>query len=509
MMMTVSESVPAVTRATASGIAVDELVTRRRLRLNRDPSRVVARLFVPGAHPPEMSSRAAAVVRRILALDEEDVEQTYERLLSGFGGRHRHLEQTFADNFRVVAHRVPADAKLSGLRELLIGAHFTHEYAIEGAAFTNPSMVPHPDQSGLNEGELRFLMSARAIGEGHLSCVEFRTGIIRPGGELSVDPPSPYAGTGHLHTATYSRTQLAQALNRPYEDDEILAFLLHHLPETFTEAELEQLLGALSPELLVLERTFQTLSRVHWFISCQYRVQFPDDTDVSEHVLWPTSPTERHGIEDARFVRCTDDAGTALYRATYTAYDGAETRTQLLETDDFRTFRMSQLFGKAVGNKGLALFPRRIDGRYAALSRWDRETNSLATSRDGRIWPEARALEVPSHTWDLMQVGNCGSPVETDEGWLVLTHGVGPMRVYALGALLLDLEDPSRVIGALKEPLLIASPDERDGYVPNVVYSCGPLKHQDTFVIPYGFGDMGVEFATVPVSGLLERMRAG
>ncbi|NUP51873.1 MAG: glycosidase [Catenulispora sp.] len=489
-------------------MTVDELVTRRRLRLNRDPSRVVARLFVPGAHPPEMSSRAAAVVRRILALGEADAAAAYERVLSGFGGRHRDLEQTFAENYRVVAHRVPAGAEVSEQRELLIGAHFTHEYAIEGAALTNPSMVPHPDQSGMAPGELRFLMSARAIGEGHLSCVEFRTGVAGPNGELAVDQPSPYAGTGHLHTATYSRTQLAQALNHAHEDDEILAFLLHHLPEDFTEPELEQLLGTLSPQLLVLERTFQTLSRVHWFIACQYRIQFPDDTDVSEHVLWPTSPTERHGIEDARFVRFADADGRPVYRATYTAYDGSETRTQLLETEDFRSFRMSQLFGKAVGNKGLALFPRRIDGRYAALSRWDRETNSLATSRDGRIWPEARALEVPSHDWDLMQVGNCGSPVETEEGWLVITHGVGPMRVYALGALLLDLDDPSRVIGALKEPLLTASSEERDGYVPNVVYSCGPMKHLDTLVIPYGFGDMGIEFATVPVSGLLERIRA-
>ncbi|NUR59548.1 MAG: glycosidase [Catenulispora sp.] len=506
--MTVSEAVPPLVRAAApSGIAVDDLVTRRRLRLNRDPSRVVARLFVPGAHPPEMSSRAAAVVRRILALGEAEVDAAYERVLSGFGNRHRGLEETFADNFRVVAHRVPPGAELSRMRELLIGAHFTHEYAIEGAAFTNPSMVPHPDQSGTAPGELRFLMSARAIGEGHLSCVEFRTGVVGPHGEIAVDPPSPYADTGRLDSATYSRTQLAQALNRPNEDDEILAFLLHHLPEDFTEAELEQLLGTLSPELLVLERTFQTLSRVHWFIACQYRVHFPGDTDVSEHVLWPTSPTERHGIEDARFVRFTDGDGRASYRATYTAYDGIDTRTQLLETQDFRSFKMSQLFGKAVGNKGLALFPRKIDGQYAALSRWDRESNSLATSRDCRIWPEARALEVPSHDWDLMQVGNCGSPVETDEGWLVLTHGVGPMRVYALGALLLDLEDPARVIGALKEPLLIASPEERDGYVPNVVYSCGPMKHRDTLVIPYGFGDMGVEFATVPVSGLVERMR--
>ncbi|MBW8803846.1 MAG: glycoside hydrolase family 130 protein [Catenulisporales bacterium] len=506
--MTTSESVPAVTRAAPGGIAVDELVTRKRLRLNRDPSRVVARLFVPGAHPPEMNSRAAAVVRRIVALEEDEARAAYERTMSGFGTRHRDLQQIFAENFRVVEHRVPHGTHLSDLYKLLIGAHFTHEFAIEGAALTNPSMVEHFDQSGLQPGELRFLMSVRAIGEGHLSCVEFRTGIIGPQGQLTVDRPSQYANIGHLRPAVYSRAALSEALRRPNEDDEILAFLLHHLPEEFTESQLEMLLGELSPQLLVLERTFQTLSRVHWFIACQYHVEFAADTDLSERVLWPTSPTERHGIEDARFVRFEEPDGSFTYHATYTAYDGGQSCTQMLQTDDMRCFEMSQIFGKAVGNKGLALFPRQIDGQYAALSRWDRESNALATSHDGRVWPAARELEVPTHNWDLMQVGNCGSPVETEAGWLVLTHGVGPMRVYALGAILLDLKDPARVIGSLPEPLLIASPDERDGYVPNVVYSCGPMKHLDTLVIPYGFGDMGVEFATVPVSGLLDRLLA-
>ena len=227
---------------------------------------------------------------------------------------------------------------------------------------------------------------------------------------------------------------------------------------------------------------------------------------MSEHVLWPQSPTERRGIEDARFVRCVDPDGSVTYRGTYTAYNGTDSATQLIETPDFQTFHMAQLFGPAVGNKGLALFPRQVEGHHLALSRWDRESNAIATSADGRIWQRSARLRTPVRNWELTQVGNCGSPIETEAGWLVLTHGVGPMRVYALGAILLDLSDPTRVVGTLPDPLLIAAPDERDGYVPNVVYSCGALLHDDRLVIPYGFGDMGIEFATVSVSGLLDRL---
>ncbi|NUR63069.1 MAG: hypothetical protein HOV87_31095 [Catenulispora sp.] len=461
---------------------------------------------MPGSQGPEMNSRAAGVVRRVLALSEEEVEAAYERTLEGFSTRHRNLEETFIENFRTIEHRVAHGVELSHSRRCLIGAHFTQEYAIEGAALTNPSMVAHPDQSGLADGELRFLMSARAIGEGHLSCVEFRTGVIGPNGELRVDEPSPYAHVGRVKATRYQRSMLRAALAVPADDDEVLAYLLHHLPEEFTDAQLEARLGELHPQLLVLEKTYNTFARIHWFVACHYRLEFAGDEGVSERALWPESPTERRGMEDARFVRCTDDDGQVIYRATYTAYNGSETATQLIETTDFRSFQMAQLFGHAVGDKGLALFPRKIGGRHVALSRWDRESNSLAVSDNGRVWPDSQELEVPPHPWALTQVGNCGSPIETEAGWLVLTHGVGAMRVYALGAVLLDLEDPTRVLGSSTEPLLIASPDERDGYVPNVVYSCGGLKHDDTLVIPYGFGDMGIEFATVSVSRLVERL---
>lgn len=505
--MTTAESVPERTGAVAGGIETDRSVTRKDLRLNRDPARVIAKLFVPGSYGAEMTARAEGVVRRVLALSDADAETAYARTLDGFDGRHRGLEAVFAEHFRVIEHRVDHGVELSDLRKLLVGAHFTQEYAVEGAAFTNPSIVPHPDQDGLAPGQLRFLMSARSVGEGHVSSVEFRTGVLGPDGDLTVDEPSPYAHLGRVQDTFYERSMLHAALDGTADDDdEVVAFLVHHLPERFSDADLEACLAELPPQLLVLERTHRTFSRIHWFVACHYTLCFDGDAGVSERVLWPLSPTERRGIEDVRFVQCTDDDGRKVYRGTYTAYNGARTVTQLMETSDFRTFHMGQLFGDSVGGKGMALFPRQIGGRYLALAGQGRDGSAILGSADGRVWSESRDLQMPEPPWALTRAGNCGSPIETDAGWLVLTYGIGPMRVYALGAVLLDLEEPARVVGMLPNPLVVAAQEERDAYVPNIVYSCGALKHQDTLVIPYGFGDMGIEFATVPVSGLLDRM---
>jgi predicted GH43/DUF377 family glycosyl hydrolase len=506
--MSTAESVPVQTTRTARGIEVHDLVSRQNLRLNRDPKRVIAKPFIPGGHPIPLNERAARIVQRVLELGDADVAAAYENTLGGFGNRHRDLEAVFAENFRAMEHRVAEDSKIDDRRRLLLGALFTHEIAVEGAALTNPSMVPHPDQSGLAPGEVRFVMSARAIGEGHVSCVEFRVGVAGPDGSVRVDDPGPYAACGALQPATYSRSLLRAALDGT-DDDETLAFLLSRLPEWFRGRDLERALSELHPNLLVLASTHKTISDVHWFLACQYRLGFDGSGDLSEHVLWPMSPTEQHGLEDARFVRFTDHDGAVDYRATYTAYDGSSSQIQLIRTEDFHTFRISQLFGRATGNKGMALFPRRVGGRFVAMSRWDQENNAIAFSEDGMVWREAVGLAVPPRIWRLMQVGNCGSPIETEAGWLVLTHGVGPMRTYSLDALLLDLEDPTRVIGALEQPLLSASPDERDGYVPNVVYSCGALECGETLVIPFGFGDMGIEFATVRIPDLVELLQQG
>jgi predicted GH43/DUF377 family glycosyl hydrolase len=367
-------------------------------------------------------------------------------------------------------------------------------------------MVAHPDQGGLGAGQIRFVLSARAIGEGHLSCVEFRTGVAGPGGQITLEPPSPYAGIGRVRPPQYDLRQFEAVLSATGDDDEVGAFLHRHLARTFAAADLEQTLEKLPARLTLRQGTHRTIERIRWIAASTYDLEFSADTVISERILWPTAPTERHGMEDARLVKFTGDDGVDSYYATYTAFDGTSVTPQRLRTTDFRRFQITQLTGPAAVNKGMALFPRTVGGTYLALSRWDRETTSIATSRDSQTWNIGATVHTPSRPWELTQVGNCGSPIETAQGWLVLTHGVGPMRTYRIGAILLDLEHPEHVIASLPEPLIAATPQERDGYVPNVVYSCGALRHQDTLVIPYGTSDTAIGFATASVSELLGRM---
>ena len=508
--MNTTESAPARTGATAHNVTVHDLLTRKDLRLNRDPSRVITKLFALSSRPAEANQGAAHIVRHVMELDDAEVTAAYARVWEAFSPRHRDLEDVFARNYEAMRHRVAAGSEADRERQLLVGALFTQEIAIEGAALTNPSMVPHPDQSGLADGQVRFVMSARAVGEGHVSAIEFRTGVAGEDGEVRVDDPSPYAECGVLQETTYERSALAAALDRPH-DDEALAYLLRRLPERFGEPDVRRLLRELPPPLREWERMHPSVAAdLHEFLVDHYRETFEAGRDLSERVLWPMAPAEKAGMEDARFVRFTDADGTVDYRATYTANQSGSphTRSQLIRTPDFRTFEVSRLFGTAVGEKDMALFPRLVNGRYMAMSRWDGRHNAVAASTDGVSWPDATVLDIPPRIWRLVKGGNCGSPIETAEGWLVLTHGVGPMRSYSLGALLLDLDDPAVVRAALDEPLVTVTPDERDGYVPNVVYSCGTLPCGDILIIPFGFGDMGIEFATAPLSGLLEVLLA-
>lgn len=481
-------------------------VTRVPLRLRPDPRRVIAKLFVPGEERPEHESRSAAVIRRVMALDEETACAALTRTVRLFAGRHRDIRATFADHFASVSHRLPADVELSESRRLLIGAYFTHEYAVEGAALCNPSMVAHPDQSGLAPGHLRFVLSVRGIGEGHLSSIGFRTGVVGPGGALTVEPPPAVTTTGTPRDSVYGKTLFLSKLAGIGHDDEVSAVLNRWLPVRFTDAELDRVLADLHPRLVARQEAHRTVELIRWIAACNYTAEFPDDIDLSGRVLWPTGPSERQGMEDARFVRFTDDDGGRTYYATYTAYDGTDVAPQLLQTDDFRTFRVTQTTGSAARNKGMALFPRKIGGRFAALSRGDGESTAVVASDDIGNWDDPRPVEGPGKDWDLVQVGNCGSPIETPEGWLVLTHGVGPMRVYSMGAILLDLDHPERVLAALPEPLLLPDSDERDGYVPNVVYSCGGLPHGDALVIPYGASDSTIGFGTTSLRGLVSTL---
>lgn len=502
------------------------VVHRTGQRLQADPSRVVVQLFVPGQEPGAAhDGRTRMVMDRLLALDEDGVRRSMADVRRRFATRHRDLDGILRRHAAELTDRLDDGAgPLSADRLLLLGATFTSEYAIEGAALCNPSIIAHPDQTGAAPGALRVVLSVREVGEGHRSSLGFRTGTVTADGRVEMDPPTPLATTGRVgpgaHEATVFRAELADCRDS-------LEHILHPLGEHFTAGMLRSRLDDLRDHgtLHGVQRGFDeasteswtaggrtlddhTIERVRALADRSYSVEFPGSVPLGERVLRPAVAVESHGMEDARFLRFVDDDGTATYHATYTAYDGWRLSQQLLQTDDFVTFSSRPLVGRGATNKGLALFPRRIGGRYAALSRADREANSVAFSDNIRVWESFTPVQVPTRSWELVQLGNCGPPIETPAGWLVLTHGVGPMRTYRIGAMLLDLDDPTTVRGQLREPLLSPAPDEQDGYVPNVVYSCGALVHSDTLVLPYGIGDAAIGVATTSLTGLLEALLA-
>ena len=405
-----------------------------------------------------------------------------------------------------MSHRLRNRDDISTDRALLIGAYFTQEFSVEAAALLNPSMVAHPDQSDLETGQVRFIASVRAVGEGHVSSIAFRTGVVGDGDRVVVDDPGRQLTAGRTGPRLIARAYLAAAL----AEESVLARaedVLQLLPELFSAADLDQAVDSGARDRLTRGSAEAAIDKIRWLVSCNYRADFPGDLPLSERVLYPTAPDEGRGMEDARFTRFVDDDGGVTYYGTYTAFDGVNIRPHLLQTDDFVTFETTHLIGPAARNKGMAIFPRRVDGEYLALSRWDRESIGITNSADGRFWSGATTIQTPERTWEVIQIGNCGPPVETDEGWLVLTHGVGPMRAYGIGAILLDLDEPTKLIGALRQPLLTPNAAEREGYVPNVVYSCGGLKHGDTLIVPYGCSDSVIRFAFVDVPTLLERLR--
>lgn len=486
-----------------------QLVTRIPQRLAADPGRVITRLFVPGQEGFELQeSRAGVVLRRILALTDDDVRSALDDVIVRFDGRHRDLAGTFRRHAGELADRLSPDVQLSDARMLLLGATFTCEYAIEGAALCNPSIVAHPDQSETAPGSLRFVMSVRGIGEGHQSSIGFRTGVIDAAGVASVDEPAPFAATGRLSGAPLDAAVFRGELGRIGNAGEAADYVFDALGERFTRPDLERQLDQLHGHLKTRGHAQRTIDQIQDIATRFYSVQFPGEVTLSERVLWPAMAAEQVGMEDARFVRFVDDDGSISYYATYTAYSGSQISQQLLETQDFQSFTSRPLVGNAAANKGLALFPRRIGGRYAAMSRSDRESNSFARSDHLAVWSSATPCQQPTEAWEVLQLGNCGPPIETDAGWLVLTHGVGPMRTYHIGGILLDVDDPTRVLGRLRRPLLSPAPDERNGYVPNVVYSCGALVHADTLVIPYGISDGAIGLAAVPVPELLAELRS-
>jgi predicted GH43/DUF377 family glycosyl hydrolase len=481
-------------------------MTRHDIVMEPDDRRVVIKLFVPGEDAQLVQNRTSSLIERILQLDEAETARLLDEVLTNFAGRHHDLLSTFQHHYELVQHRVPPEIDLSPTARTLIGAYFSHEYSVEAAALCNPSMVPHPDQAGLAPGELRTAISLRQIGEGHISSVGYCSAVLGPDAAIRLEDRDGPLMIGQRVGAKHQRDLLAAGLAEEDLDNEITATVLSSLPERYDDEEFEDVLGHLPGELLARPTANETLEAIRRIVASDYAVSFPATVPLHQRVLWPATPAESNGMEDARFVQVLDPDGRLAYQATYTAYDGRHISGRVIFSRDMRHFEVTRLHGPAARNKGMALVPRYVGGRKLALCRSDGETLGLSVRDDQHRWQQAVPLLVPHRGWDLIQVGNCGSPVETEQGWLVLTHGVGPMRRYAIGAMLLDLENPERVIADLPEGLIDPDEVEREGYVPNVLYSCGGLIHDGRFWLPYGASDVRIGFASIALDQLLSRM---
>ena len=461
--------------------------------------RVITRFFDLGGE-----NRIQSVVQRVMQLDPEEVDHALTQILRRYSSRHRDIGRVFQQHFLRLTNKHTFAAPLDQARQLLIGAYFTMEYSIESAALFNPSIVPAPKQDGIPEGSLRLLLSLRATGEGHVSSLVFRTGTIGPTGGLTFDPPSPFTHRiERYEEQLFEKAWLERTLLAMDAATDSSQIILDQLDNPFTLQQVEQVCRE-AEQSKVFEQDARTIL---WICHSNYVLKVPDNTDPSEIVIFPTTDNEAQGIEDARIVRFVEDDQTVRYYGTFTAYDGRQIRSQLFELEDFRTIRVHTLQGYYARHKGMALFPRRIKGEYAMLARCDGENNFLLTSPDITCWPNAQMIQSPKYPWEFMQIGNCGSPLETEEGWLMLTHGVGAMREYCIGAALLDLEDPTRIMGQLSQPLIAPNEEEREGYVPNVVYSCGSLIHNGKLIIPYATADSATTFASVDLKELLHHLR--
>jgi predicted GH43/DUF377 family glycosyl hydrolase len=475
--------------------------------LEPDLSRVLLRPFMPGD-----SQRVSRIIQRIMSLSEEQVAPLLEQICAEFCGRHQNIQRLFLERFEQVrSDMLWSDEDPSEERRQLIGSYFLAEYSLEAAALFNPSIVPHPDQSGIPRGALRFILSLRATGEGHISSITFRTGIIHADQRIEVFKPTGIlTEPRQIPNPVYEKGLFGRKLVELGLTGDLPHRVMNKIGDSFS---LEELRASLQAEQFRrpdgMGREDQNAAQGIWMLArSNYEVQFQPGQELSERIIFPATPSQRNGIEDARFVRFQNEDGTHRYYATFTAYDGKVVMPELVETSNFLLFRFITLNGPAAQNKGMALFPRKIDGRYAMLSRQDNENIYLMFSDNVHFWNERHLLLKPVFPWELVQLGNCGSPIETEAGWLVLSHGVGPMRKYCIGAFLLDRDDPSQVIGRLREPLLSPNQNEREGYVPNVVYTCGALLHKGDLIIPYGLADHATGFATVTLAAVLAAMQS-
>ncbi len=448
--------------------------------------------------------RIVNVIDRVEKLSEDEVHVCLEKTVREFANRHRHLQETLRHHFdRVAVQSGSGLSHLTDQRKLLLGAFFTKEYSIESAALFNPSIVPHPDQQRLQPGEQRFVMSLRATGEGHISSIVFQTGTINKAGTISLDASTGYFTRLQKNAAArYSQSLIRQRIEGKALFDEKV---LNRLPDSFTAQQAMEILAGSGSDSVPDSPERSSINRIEEILDTNYELEDSSGIPLNEKVIFPSARAEGMGMEDIRLVRFEDEGGICYY-GTYTAYDGKQITTQLIETEDFNTFKARTLFGAAIADKGMALFPEKVNGKYVMVSRQGGEKINIMFSENLYRWDEYQLLLEPKYTWELLQLGNCGSPIKTDKGWLLLTHGVGMMRTYVISALLLDLNNPAQIIGRLDKPLIEADEEEREGYVPNVVYTCGLLRHGDTLMIPYAVSDSATGFITVSLNEMLNEL---
>ena len=483
-------------------------VNRKDLKFLPDSSRVIARFHYTG------DERALSIIRSVLSMSDEKTSTALKQVLRDYSMRHRNISKIFEKHFNNITHlfaRLNVDPEVLVLsQKLLIGSYFTMEYSIESSAFFNPSIVEHPDQSETGTGEKRVIISFRATGEGHISSIVFRMGILDQENNLSIRPVGKMLEEAeHILRHKYDKKSFSSKLNEMKDFQGIIpsGLILDKLNDKFTYGELYRCIEEDKKRLHLATYKEMFFNQIMWLASSHYELEFSLDTNISERVIFPVSSSETNGIEDARFVKFTDDNDEVVYYATYTANDGNSILPKLLETRDFYHFKICPLHGEIAQNKGMAMFPRKVNGKYAMLGRLDGVNNYIAYSDHINIWREAKLLQQPKFPWEFIQIGNCGSPIETSEGWLILTHGVGPMREYVIGASLFDIDSPEKEIGRLKSPLLMPNAEEREGYVPNVVYSCGSIIHNNDLIIPYAVSDYASTYATANLQELLSELK--
>jgi predicted GH43/DUF377 family glycosyl hydrolase len=481
-------------------------VIRKNLKFAPDSSRVVARYFMNG------ESRSQKMVARIMTLDENEVSLNLEHTLREFAGRHRNISRVFSRhclNIQELIEKMEIDfSALSEDRKMLIGSFFTMEYAIESAAFFNPSIVEDFDQTYLENGEKRIIISFRATGEGHISSIVFRRGILDKNNDLQVMKVGDHIDKAEItHKKLYNKKRFVKKLKEMNIPEKYSTSLMHGLPEKFEYYVLKDAVNIILSDTTISSERRNALEEVTWLADSFYDVQFKQDSDLTERVIFPVSESESRGIEDARFVRFMDDDKSEVIYATYTAYNGHTILPKLLSTKNFYTFRVMPLHGNGALNKNLALFPKKVKGKYAMLARVDGMNNYLMYSERPTVWNNPVIIQEPRFPWEFTHIGNCGSPIWTEEGWLIITHGVGAMRRYCIGASLFDLDDPSKEIGRLREPLLAPREDEREGYVPNVVYSCSAIVHNKSLILPYAVSDYSSTYGVVEMVELIDALK--